>query len=285
MNERSVGVLGATSFVGRAVLPRLERDGWRGLPFSRSGGPAAADEEPIPFWIALCPIWAVPEHFARLEAHGATRLVALSSTSRFTKNESADAGERDVAQRLEGAEEAIHRWGAARGVSTVILRPTLIYDGLHDKNITLIASFIRRRGWFPVLGPANGLRQPVHVDDVAAACTAALAGGVSREAYDLSGAETLSYRDLVGRVAKAVGVHPRVVALPRWVLQLAVPVLRLLLGYRGISVGMFDRMNEDLVFDHTAARRDLGFAPRGFRLPEGMYAGARRASEGWRRSE
>lgn len=281
----SVGVLGATSFVGRAVLPRLEQQGWRALPFSRSSSPAVASDEPIPFWIALCPIWAVPEHFARLEAHGATRLVALSSTSRFTKNESADAGERDVAQRLEGAEEAIHRWGAARGVSTVILRPTLIYDGLHDKNITLIASFIRRRGWFPVLGPANGLRQPVHVDDVAAACTAALTGGVSRQAYDLSGAETLSYRDLVGRVAKSVGVHPRVVALPRLVLQLAVPVLRLLPAYRGISVGMFDRMNEDLVFDHSAARRDLGFEPRGFRLPEGRYTGARRASEGWRRSE
>ncbi len=281
----SVGVLGATSFVGRAVLPRLGRDGWRALLFSRSGSSAVASDEPIPFWIALCPIWAVPEHFARLEAHGAKRLVALSSTSRFTKNESADAGERDVAQRLEGAEEAIHRWGAARGVSTVILRPTLIYDGLHDKNITLIASFIRRRGWFPVLGPANGLRQPVHVDDVAAACTAALTGGVSREAYDLSGAETLSYREMVGRVARAVGVDPRVVALPRCVFRVAVPVLRLLPAFRGLSVGMFDRMNEDLVFDHSAASRDLGFEPRGFRVPEGMYTGARRASEGWRRSE
>lgn len=268
MNERSVGVLGTTSFVGRSLLPRLEQQGWRVVPFSRSGGPAAADEATIPFWIALCPIWAVPEHFARLEAHGARRLVALSSTSRFTKNASADAGERDVAQRLKAAEEAIHRWGAARGVSTVVLRPTLIYDGLRDKNITLIASFIRRRGWFPVLGPAQGLRQPVHVDDVAAACSAALTGGVSGQAYDLSGAETLSYRDLVGRVAAAVGVAPRVVALPRWVFRLAVPVLRLLPAFRGISVGMFDRMNEDLVFDHSAARRDLGFEPRGFLVGE-----------------
>lgn len=280
MSERTVGVLGATSFVGRALVPRLEREGWRVEPFSRTGSPAVSSDEPIPLWIALCPIWVVPEHFARLEAHGATRLVALSSTSRFTKHEAADAGERDVAQRLAAAEEAIRGWGAARGVSTVILRPTLIYDGLHDKNITLIASFIRRRGWFPVLGPAAGLRQPVHVDDVAAACTAALTRGASGAAYDLSGAETLSYRDLVGRVAEGVGVHPRVVALPRWVVRVAVPVLRLLPAFRGLSVGMFDRMNEDLVFDHSAARRDLGFEPQGFRLPEGRYTKARRASEG-----
>jgi len=269
----SVGVLGATSFVGRALVPRLEQEGWRVVPFSRTGSPAVASDAPIPFWVALCPIWAVPEHFTRLEAHGARRLVALSSTSRFTKNESADAGERDVARRLEAAEEAVHGWGAARGALTVILRPTLIYDGLHDKNITLIASFIRRRGWFPVLGPAEGLRQPVHVDDVAAACTAALTGGVSGEAYDLSGAETLSYRDMVGRAFDAVGLPRRFVTVPRWAVRAAIPILRRLPVFRGISVAMFDRMNEDMVFDHSAARRDLGFEPRPFRLPEGLRGG------------
>lgn len=270
MNERSVGVLGATSFVGRALVPRLKQQGWQVVPLSRSASPAVPDDTAIPFWIALCPIWAVPEHFARLEAHGAKRLVALSSTSRFTKHASADASEREVAQRLASAEEAVQDWGKARGISTVILRPTLIYDGLHDKNIALIASFIRRRGWFPVLGAASGLRQPVHVDDVAAACSAALKAGAPQAAYDLSGAETLSYRDLVGRVATAVGVNPRVVALPRWVFRVAVPVLRLVPSFRGISLGMFDRMNEDLVFDHSAARRDLGFEPRPFRMPEGL---------------
>jgi len=271
VNERSVGVLGATSFVGRALIPRLEREGWQVVPVSRSGSPAVAGGEEIPFWVALCPIWAVPEHFARLEAHGAKRLVALSSTSRFTKHASADAGERDVARKLASAEKAVQDWGTARGVSTVILRPTLIYDGLHDKNITRIAAFIRRRGWFPVLGAASGLRQPVHVDDVAAACAAALTAGALQAAYDLSGAETLSYRDLVGRVAEAVGGNPRLVALPRWFLAVVVPGLRLLPAFRWISLGMFDRMNEDMVFDHSAARRDLGFEPREFRMPEEAY--------------
>ena len=269
MNERSVGVLGTTSFVGRALAPRLEKQGWRVVPFSRRSSPPVANDEPIPFWVALCPIWAVPEHFSRLESHGARRLVALSSTSRFTKNASADASEREVAQRLASSEETVQDWGAARGISTVILRPTLIYDGIHDKNIALIASFIRRRGWFPVLGAASGLRQPVHVDDVAAACAAALTAGAPQAAYDLSGAETLSYRDLVGRVAVAVGVTPRVVAMPRWAVRLALPVLRLLPAFRELSVAIFDRMNDDLVFDHSAARRDLGFEPRPFRMPEG----------------
>jgi nucleoside-diphosphate-sugar epimerase len=265
----SVGVLGATSFVGRALVPRLEQQGWRVVPFSRRNLPPVASDEPIPFWVALCPIWAVPEHFSRLEAHGARRLVALSSTSRFTKNASADASEREVAQRLASAEEAVQDWGKAHHVTTTVLRPTMIYDGVHDRNIALVASAIRRRGWFPLVGRAEGLRQPVHVDDVAAACAAALTAGSLASAYELSGAEALSYREMVGRVFAALGLPPRFVTLPRWAVRLALPVLRLLPAFRGLSVAMFDRMNDDLVFDHSAAARDLGFEPRPFRMPEG----------------
>jgi hypothetical protein len=38
-------------------------------------------------------------------------------------------------------------------------------------------------------------------------------------------------------------------------------------------MAMFDRMDEDLTFDHTGAQRDLGFSPRGFVLPSGDPAG------------
>ncbi len=64
--------------------------------------------------------------------------------------------------------------GNKQGVEWVILRPTLIYGHGRDKNITEIARFIRRFGFFPLLGKANGLRQPIHVEDVAEACFAAL---------------------------------------------------------------------------------------------------------------
>jgi nucleoside-diphosphate-sugar epimerase len=96
---------------------------------------------------------------------------------------------------------------------------------------------------------------------------------VSGEAYDLSGAETLSYREMVGRAFDAVGLPRRFVTVPRWAVRAAIPILRLLPAFRGISLAMFDRMNEDMVFDHSAARRDLGFEPRPFRLPEGMKGG------------
>jgi hypothetical protein len=45
-------------------------------------------------------------------------------------------------------------------------------------------------------------------------------------------------------------------------------LLRMLPRYRHWSAAMAQRMNQDLVFEHTEAARDLGFAPRGFLLSQ-----------------
>ena len=171
---RTVGIPGDTSFVGRPIRLLLEQSGCHVVGISRRNASTMRLDEPIAEWIALCPIWALPEHFGRLEAACGRRLVALSSTSRFTKQRSSDTADREVASRLAAAEDALLAWAVSRNVRATILRPTLIYDGSVDRNITTIAGFIRRFGFFPILGEARGLRQPVHVDDVAAACIASL---------------------------------------------------------------------------------------------------------------
>lgn len=271
-----VGILGATGFVGRAVQARLDAAGRSTVAISRiaaATGDTGRRDDRMAMWIAVCPIWALPEHFARLEATGATRLVALSSTSRFTKVESADARERDTARKLAAAEAAVFEWAGRRGVAATILRPTLIYDGVHDRNIAMIAAFIRRWGFFPVVGAAGGLRQPVHVDDVAAACVAALTAAAPEPTYDLSGGETLPYRRMVERVFRSLGRAPRIVSLPRWAARAGVAALRAFPRYRHLTMAMFDRMDEDLTFAHTGAQRDLGFSPRAFVLPSDGPAG------------
>lgn len=282
---RGVGVLGATSLVGECLLPLLKEAGWQVSAYSRrtseqadvgvawrplGSSPLAPHPEEggeVPFWICLAPIWVLPEHFALLEAYGVQRLVALSSTSRFTKDDSSDPEEQGVACRLAEAEALVQAWAADRGVEWIILRPTLIYGLGRDKNIAEIARFIRRFGFFPVLGWAGGLRQPVHAQDVAAACLAALqAAGSANYAYNLSGGETLSYRDMLARVFAALGRQPRLVAVPLSVFRIAVALLRCLPRYRRWSSAMAERMNRDLVFDHSEAVRDLAFMPRAFEL-------------------
>lgn len=276
VRHNRVGVLGGSSLVGACLLPLLRDAGWQVTAFSRpvpvpaGSSPQSATQQSqvvTPHWICVAPIWVLSAHFAMLEAHGARRVIVLSSTSRFTKDDSSDPHEQATARQLAEAEARVQAWAQNRNVEWVILRPTLIYGLGRDKNITEIARFARRFGFFPVFGKANGLRQPIHAMDVADACLAALqSAGAANRAYNISGGETLAYRDMVRRVFAAMGCRARLLTVPLWVFRLAVSVLRHLPRYRQWSTAMAERMNRDLVFDHAEATRDLDFKPRMFTL-------------------
>jgi len=283
VDEPLVGVLGATSLVGECLLPLLDQSNGNPVAFSRQGhkhsnGGVAwrrlplstalpQDERFIRHWICVAPIWVLPDYFWLLEMYGALRVVALSSTSRFTKDDSSDAEEQAVAHRLTEAEVRVQAWAEGKGIDWIILRPTLIYGHGRDKNIAEMARFIRRFGFFPVFGQANGLRQPVHAEDVAIACVAALATDVTtNRMYNLSGGETLRYCEMVGRVFSALGRRPILLRVPLGLFWFALACLRWHPRYRHWSVAMAERMNRDLLFDHAEAALDLGFAPRQFLL-------------------
>lgn len=286
MPEQKVGVLGASSLVGGCLLAQLEEMGgaiafsrekreaiqggtvdWRQL--AAPGTKGTDNASTISHWICVAPIWVLPDYFPLIEASGARRVVALSSTSRFTKVGSSDTAENAIAEKLIDAEVRVQAWAESRGIEWVVLRPTLIYGQGRDKNISEMARFIRRFGFFPLLGSAQGLRQPIHAEDVAAACVAALqAPTAANRAYNLSGGETLAYREMVGRIFAALDRPARLVTVPLWAFHLAVAVLRCLPRYRHWSAAMAERMNRDMVFDHTKAICDLGFKPRGVALME-----------------
>lgn len=285
---RSVGVLGGSSYVGRSLLPELRVSGCRVVAFSRTPE-ACADADgidwrglpdrnslplaPVPadkilaWWVALMPIWALPDHFALLESYGVRRIVVLSSTSQFTKCNSSSRYEKDLARRLAESEVEVQAWADTQGVEWIVLRPTLIYGYGQDRNITEIARFIRRFGFFPLLGSAGGLRQPVHADDVAKACVSALfQSDVAGWAFNISGGEVITYREMVERIFRALQRQSRFVVVPLWGFQLVMISLRLFSKYRHWSIEMIQRMNSDLVFDHEDARHRFGFNPRVFTL-------------------
>lgn len=303
MGKKLVGLLGATSMVGESLLPLLTQAGWQVRAYSRrivnrssedvvwqqlsstssdykkalltslsgrsksgesdTSGFSKNSPEDIEYWICVAPIWVLPDYLNFLEQHNARRIVVLSSTSRFTKNDSPDPEERITAHRLADAEEQIRVWAENHGVEWVILRPTLIYGRGRDKNISEMARFICRFGFFPIFGPALGLRQPVHVADVADACISALhIHNATNRDYNISGGETLTYRQMVCRTFVVLGRRPRLVKVPMGVFRFALACLRMLPRYQQWSVAMAERMNSDLVFNHEDATRDFGFKPR-----------------------
>ncbi len=284
MSKESVGVLGATSIVGECLLPLLTEADYTVEAFSRQRRQTGAigvnwhqierqgHSSAIPFWICLCPVWILPEYFEFLESCEIRKIVVLSSTSRFTKDRSSNAQEQERARELVESEERIVSWAEARNVGWTILRPTLIYGLGRDRNISEILCLVNRYRVFPTLGRAQGLRQPVHACDVAAACMSSLVNSQALgRSYNISGGEVLSYRSMVERVFSALGRRPRFIRIPLFLFRAVVMTLRRFPRYKHWTVAMAERMNLDMVFDHSDATRDLGFKPRGFVLgPDDM---------------
>lgn len=273
-------VLGATSLVGRHLLPRLAA--MRTVTAAVSRSRHGADPEGVR-WIAgdledpggielpyaetvlsLCPIWLLSDALPALKAAGVRRLVAFSSTSVTGKAASSDRSERLVAARLANAEEAVRSFCEAEDVAWTILRPTLIYCEGRDGNVSRLARMAERYRVIPLAGRGQGLRQPVHAEDLAwAALAAAVSPLTAGRAYDLPGGETLTYRAMVERVFLGLDRTPRIVCapLPLWRLAFGLARGRL----RGATAAMGERMTKDLVFDGGPAARDFGWAPRAFK--------------------
>jgi nucleoside-diphosphate-sugar epimerase len=288
-------VTGATSQVGRFLLPRLQGAGFAVSALSRSPQPPACDVDWLPGDLERPIDWS-PAAGARALIHaaeitlirpqleplarlGVRRVIAFSSTSRLTKQDSADPGERRLARALADAEQGLSGICDALGMAWTLFLPTLVYGAGLDRNVSFIAQFIRRFGWFPLVAGGRGLRQPVHAGDLAAACLGVLDnprayGGI----YVLTGGETLSYRDMVERVFQGLGQTPRLLPVPLGLLRAAIMVGRLLPAYRHLSPQMADRVNRDLCFDSGPAQRDFGYSPRAFRFdPSPLNGGARGA--------
>lgn len=278
---RTLLVTGASSFVGQYLLQAVEGKWPRVMLISRKVRAVSApgftwiasdmreDELNVPqadAVIHLAPLPLLPRHIPAFQSMGVKRIVAVGTTSRVTKaGSSSKLDRRTVADYSRAENELVERCDQYR-LAWILLRPTMLYDGRSDKNVCTIARIVRRCGFFPVLGTARGLRQPLHAQDLAAACLAVLdQPQTSGRSYNLAGAEVLTYRVMVERIFQAMGRHPRIVSVPGWACRWGLACAALHPRYRYLTAAMADRMNHDMVFDITDPQRDFGFAPRPFR--------------------
>jgi nucleoside-diphosphate-sugar epimerase len=272
----SILVTGAGGLVGQPLLERLAALGFEVVAAGRSARTADWFEwdmnQPPPqrgrgfqSVVHAAPLWLLPRHLPALAAEGTRRVVCYSSTSVLTKRSSASGADRGLAGRLDKAERAVRDESDRLNLATTIFRPTMIYGYGRDENITTIARFILRYGFFPVAGAAAGKRQPIHAADAATA-----AGAVLEETrtfgktYHIAGGETLGYRAMVKRIFEALDRPVRIAGLPTRLYKLLLAASGLL--GTGLTASMAERMNQDMAFDTSSARDDFGFSPEGFLL-------------------
>jgi nucleoside-diphosphate-sugar epimerase len=279
-------LFGATGQIGWPLADRLQDAGWRVTAVSRQPhrdhpglhwieGTLPALAEPMPDDVDAIFSCGPLDLFAQWYAQAdivCPRVVAFGSTSIDVKRGSSDKQERDVAQRLRIAEQQVFDRAAACNAQATVLRPTLVYGAARDQTLTRIAQLALRWHRFLLPRNANGLREPVHVHDLADAALAACdAPATHGKAYALPGGERLSYRDMVQRVLAVLDPPPPLVEVPGPLFGLALLGARALGKVGGFNAAAVARMRTDLVFDVEPARRDFGYAPRAFRPTAPMF--------------
>jgi nucleoside-diphosphate-sugar epimerase len=270
-------VFGLSGQIGDAVLPRLLERGDRILAVSRKQHAPTAGVEwleaslqampPLPGDIdcilSLGPLDAFADWFVA-SAPPVLRVVALGSTGREDKLHSPDPAERELARVLADAEDRLFEAGRKRGVAVTLLRPTLLYGSGRDQSISRLLRTARRWHWLPLPRSAIGLRQPVHVADVADAVLRCRdAAGTAGRAYDLSGGEILRFDEMLRRTLARRAPGARVVRLPTFFFRVAMR-LAAWLGRASIHPGVLERLRSDQLADHSAASQAFGFKPRRF---------------------
>jgi nucleoside-diphosphate-sugar epimerase len=271
-------VFGASGIVGGYILEHLVHVGDRPIALSRSRHdslvvdwiegdltvPATLKLPPFATLFCTAEVGLLANAIPHIYTPSFKRVVAFTSTSIITKIESEIASERELLQRLADGERQLIVNCERLGIGWTILRPTIIYAEGRDGNVTRLARLVKKYGFLPLMGAGAGLRQPVHAEDLAiGAIRAGASSAAVNKTYALPGGETISYREMVGRIFDALHKPRRIVAAPPFVWRAAFALAKPL--FRNYNVAMGKRMAKDMVFDATPAIEDFGWNPRQFR--------------------
>ena len=271
-------VIGGTGLVGGYIVEQLIGRGERPLALSRSeqrrpevdwfrGDLTQPDALELPPYATLyCTADAivVADALPRLFNPSLRRIVIFSSTGVITKMESEVVAERESLRNLAGAEQKIVAACKQNNVAWTILRPTLIYAEGRDTNVTPLSRLIRRFGFMPLVGGAPGLRQPVHAEDLAiGAVASASSPAAANKFYSMPGGETISYREMIGRIFDGLRMPRRTISVPPLLWRAAFGLAKPLFPHANVAMGI--RMMQDMTFDSTPAKRDFGWNPRTFK--------------------
>jgi len=150
------------------------------------------------------------------------------------------------------------------GLDWTIFRPSLIF-GPHDAFINMLAAQLRLAPIMPVIGSGSYRLQPIHADDVARCFTCALEmPGTIGQAYELCGADRLSYEALLDMIAASLGrSRPFKPHLPLGLMKLIIPYLQKIPQFP-ITMDQLQMLLEENIGE-SEWQKVFGFEPRGLR--------------------
>ena len=191
--------------------------------------------------------------------NGVKRLILVHTTGIYSKYKAAGEGYRRT-------DEEVAALAREHGLGLTILRPTMIYGVLGDRNIEKFIKMVDRFSPMPVVNHGAYLLQPVHAEDLAHAYVQVLnhLDETSGRDYILSGRDPILLIDMFRIIADELRVERRFVSVPFPVAYSGAWGLYL------VSLGRIDlrekvqRLCESRAYLHEDAVRDFGYDPMPF---------------------
>lgn len=195
-------------------------------------------------------------HFAM--KHNVKRLILVHTTGIYSKYKMASHEYKKIEQYVQRVIEH-----SKRQISLTILRPTMIYGDICDKNISRFIRMIDKFRIMPVINAGKNLIQPVNARDLGKAYYDVLMQPEKTvgKAYDLSGDKPISLIDVQKLITRELSRKTLFIPIPMKVAVIITTIFRFFSFHKFDYVEQIQRMGEDRSYSHDMANRDFGFQP------------------------
>lgn len=190
---------------------------------------------------------------------GIKRLILVHTTGIYSKYKAAGEEYRQI-------DSQIYDIAKKNNIALTILRPTMIYGDISDKNVVVFIKMVDKFKIMPTVNGAHYELQPVHCKDLGKAYFDVLMNPniCNNKDYVLSGGSPIELRQMFEEIAKNLGVKRSYISCPFFIAYFGAWIIYLLTFTKKDYREKVQRLVEPRVYSYTDAAKDFGYSPVSF---------------------
>lgn len=188
------------------------------------------------------------------------RVILVHTTGIYSKYKSASEEYKQIEAKIQQIVT-----GSRSPIGVTILRPTMIYGNINDRNMAVFIKMVDKLRLFPVIDHGNSLLQPVNARDLGKAYYQVLTTSeIKCGDYILSGEKPIMMLEMFKLISKNLNKKTCFISVPLGLGIFMARCLKLCTLGKVDYVEKVKRMGEDRSFLHDKATNDFGYNPMPF---------------------
>lgn len=202
--------------------------------------------------------WSLPLVKSAVKG-GVKRIILVHTTGIYSKYKAAGEEYRQI-------DAQIYQIAKDNKIALTILRPTMIYGDVSDKNVVVFIKMVDKFKIMPVVNGAHYELQPVHCSDLGKAYYDVLLHPeiCNNKDYILSGGKPIELRQMFNEIANNLGVKRKYISCPFFLAYFGAWLIYLLTFTKIDFREKVQRLVEPRVYSHRDAKNDFGYSPMSF---------------------